>query len=216
MSKTGTAVGPEHFAWLCQHNRPEDRFLADLRRAAETAGLPTIHIAWEQAMLFALLLRLMGARRVVEVGTLGGYSAIAMARALPADGHVTTIEVEPRHATFARQQIARSDVAGRIEVLQGAALDVLPGLPTGSFDAALVDADKENYPGYLAHCLRLLRPGGLFVADNALAFGQLLEPTDDDPAVRGIRAFHRVMADTPGLEFVVVPLGDGCWVARKQ
>jgi predicted O-methyltransferase YrrM len=218
MSKTGTSVGPEHFDWLQRHNRPEDPFLADLRRAAAAAGLPEIHIAWPQVLLIEVLLKLASARQVVEVGTLGGYSAIAMARALPADGKVVTIELEPKHADFARQWIAKSDVATRVEVRQGAGAAVLPQL-RGPFDAAFIDADKQGYPGYLRECLRLLRPGGLFMADNALAFGSLLDAAERDASVLGIRAFHEVMAAAARagqLEFAVVPLGDGFWVARKK
>jgi predicted O-methyltransferase YrrM len=220
MSKTGSPVGPAHFDWLRRQNRPEDPFLRDLRLAAAQVGLPEIHIAWEQVLLFEVLLGLCGATRVVEVGTLGGYSAIAMARALPEGGRVVTVELDAAHAAFARQWIAKSDVAERIEVIVGAGARVLPGLAAASFDAAFIDADKQGYPGYLRECLRLLRRGGLFLADNALAFGRLLDvgAGQDDPGVAGIRAFHRVMAEAASrgeLRFAVVPLGDGCWVAQK-
>lgn len=220
MSKTGTAVGPGHFDWLRRHNRAEDPLLRDLRTAAARAGLPEIHIAWEQVLLFEVLLGLCGARTVLEVGTLGGYSAIALARALPPGGRVVTVEIDPRHAAFAREWIARSDAKDRVEVVVGPGASVLPELPAGSFDAAFVDADKEGYPGYLRECLRLLRRGGLFLADNALAFGRLLEAgaERDDPGVAAIRAFHGTMRDAAArgeLRFSVVPLGDGCWVAHK-
>lgn len=219
MSKTGTSVGSDHFDWLRRHNRSEDPFLAELRQAAARAGLPEIHIAWEQVLMIEVLLKLCSAKQVVEVGTLGGYSAIAMARALQPGGKVVTIELESKHAEFARQWVAKSDVAGKVEVRTGAGAAVLPGLPASAFDAAFVDADKENYPLYLRECLRLLRTGGLFMADNALAFGQLLDLHERDRSVLGIRAFHEVMAAAARasqLEFAVVPLGDGFWVARKR
>src|SRR5712672_1863406 len=116
MSKDSTALGSEHFAYITAHTTPEDRLLAELRTAAAAAGLPAIHLAAEQAAFLQVLLALWKARDVVEVGTLGGYSAIAMARALPPGGKVRTIEFEPKHAEFARAWIARSDVNDRVEV----------------------------------------------------------------------------------------------------
>src|SRR5439155_22518667 len=134
---------------------------------------PAIWISPEQASFMQILLRLARAREVIEIGTLAGYSAIAMARALPGDGRVRTIEINPAHADFAERWVARSDVAGRVIVHRGAGAQVLPGFAAGSADAAFIDADKPSYPAYLEQCLPIVRPGVLLMVDHAFAFGQL-------------------------------------------
>jgi len=216
MSERSSTVDERHFRYIAEHTTPEDAFLADLKRAALAAGFPPIWIAPEQIALMQILLRAAGARRVVEVGTLAGVSAIAMARALPEDGRVLTVELEPARAAFAAEWIARSDVAGRIEVRVGPGAEVLPTLAAGAYDAAFVDADKPGYPAYLRECLRLVRPGGLVMVDNALAFGQLLDPAPADPEVAAVRAFNDQMTATPELQSVIVPLGDGLWVGIRR
>ena len=216
MSEESSVLSAEHFRYIAEHTRPEDEFLLALKDAARAEGIRPIWIAPEQASFMQILLRLAGAREVVEVGTLAGYSAIVMARALPDQGRVRTIELEPRHADFAERWIAKSDVAGRIEVHRGAGLDVLPRFESLSADAAFLDADKDSYPAYVRECLRILRPGGLVMADNALAFGQLLDEHPADREVPAIRAFNDLVARSPELEAVIVPLGDGVWVARKR
>jgi predicted O-methyltransferase YrrM len=158
-----------------------------------------------------ILLRLRDARQVVEVGTLAGYSSIWMARALPAGGRVRTVEVEPRHADFAQEWTSRSDVADKIEIHRGDARSVLAGFATDSADACFIDADKESYGAYLDECVRILRPRGLVMVDNAFAFGQLLED-DSSESVEAIRQFNEKMAARPDVHGIIVPLGDGCWV----
>ena len=160
MSEVSTEIGSEHFRYIAERTIPEDEFLRDLKRAAVAAGIPAIWIAPEQASFMRILLRLAKARDVVEVGTLAGYSAIVMARALPPEGRVRTIELEPKHAEFAERWVARSDVAGRVQVFRGAGMDVLPRFAADSADAAFLDADKASYPKYLAECLRIVRKGG--------------------------------------------------------
>ncbi len=215
MSSTSTLVTAEHFAYLAARTRQEPPDLARLRTAAAAAGLPRIHIAWEQASFVQILLQLAGARTVIEVGTLGGYSALAMARALPAGGRVHTIEYSPKHATFARDFLAGCEAGDRVTVHTGAGADVLPTFADGSADAMFLDADKGGYPVYLRHALRLLRQGGLFLADNAFAFGELLAENPRDREVGAVRAFNDLMAKERGLHAVIVPLGDGCWVGVK-
>ncbi len=213
MSSSSSQVTAEHFAYVAARTAGEGDFLAGLKQRAAAAGLPAIWISPEQASLMRILLRLCGARRVVEVGTLGGYSAIAMARGLPADGRVDTIEIDADRAAFARTEVAASDVAGRVEVHVGAGADVLPGFADGSADAAFLDADKSGYPVYLAECRRIVRPGGLIMVDNAFAFGQLLDETPSDPEVSAVRAFNDLMAADEGTDGIIVPIGDGLWVA---
>lgn len=213
MSKTSTPVDARLFAFLATQTIPEDDFLRELRAAAGAAGLPEIHIAPEQAAFLQILLRAMGAKTVLEVGTLGGYSAIAMARGMPAEGRVITHEIEPRHAEFAVEWIARSDQRGKIEVRLGNAAETLAQLPAGQADAVFLDADKGGYVGYLRHAMRLLRPGGVLLADNVLAGGQIADGTGEKE--RALRAFLDAARATPGLAGVVVPLGDGLYFGVK-
>lgn len=215
MSQTSTRLSGAHYDYIKAHARAEDPFLAELKKEAAKAGIPSIAIAPEQGAFMQVLLTSAGVKDVVEVGTLAGYSAITMARALPADGHVRTVEFADAHADFAEAWIAKSDVAGKVTVHRGAGREVLPGFADESADAAFLDADKVNYPHYLEECLRILRPGGLVLVDNALAFGHLLDEENQTESVVAIRKFNDQMAADSRVSGVIVPLGDGVWVARK-
>jgi len=212
MSENPTLVTAEHFRYLAARTVQEDAFLRELKQAARAAGIPAIWIAPEQASFMQILLKLRGARHVVEVGTLAGYSAIAMARALPPDGRVHTIELDPKHADFAQHWVARSDVAAKVLVHCGAGQTVLPTLPSGWADAVFLDADKAGYKEYLHECRRILRSNGLVMVDNAFAFGQLLDPQPTDREVGAVREFNDYMAQSHDLHSIIVPLGDGLWV----
>jgi predicted O-methyltransferase YrrM len=216
MSETSTLVTNDHFRYLAERTAREDAFLAELKQAAQAAGIPAIWIAPEQASFMQILLRAIRARDVVEVGTLAGYSAIAMARALPPDGKVRTIELTPLHAEFAERWAAKSDVAGRVQVLRGAGKDVLKTFAASSADAAFIDADKGSYPIYLDELLRIVRPGGLIMVDNAFAFGQLFEEHPTDKEVGAMRAFNDLMASRKELQSIIVPIGDGLWVGVRR
>ena len=219
MSATSTLVTAQHFDYLAERTRPEDPFLAELKRAAAARGIPPIWISPEQASFMQILLKNAAAKRVVEVGTLAGYSAIAMARALPPraeGGRLVTIEISAKHAAFAREWIGRSDVADRVEVREGAGADVLATLADDSADAAFLDADKAGYRGYLAECRRIVRRGGLILVDNAFAFGQLFDAAPRDREVAAVRAFNDYMAAEVGLHGIIVPIGDGLWVAVAE
>lgn len=213
MSSSSTLVTARHFEYLAARTTPEDGFLKELRADAAKAGLPAIHVAPEQGSFMRILLTLMGAKEVVEVGTLGGYSAIWMARS---GARVTTIELVEKHADFAERWIRKSDVAERVQVLRGAGRALLAVLDDGSKDAAFLDADKAGYPHYLKECLRIVRPGGLIMVDNAFAFGELFDDPPKDPEVRAVREFNELMAKTAGLRGVIVPIGDGLWVAVRE
>jgi predicted O-methyltransferase YrrM len=215
MCEECTIVTQEHFRYLGARTLSEDQFLRELKDAAEVAGIPTIWIAPEQASFMQIMLKLCRAREVVEVGTLAGYSAIAMARALPPGGRVRTIEIEENHADFAERWIAKSDVADRIEVYRGAGADVLPTFEVDSADAAFIDADKEGYCLYLDECLRIVRRGGVIMADNAFAFGRLFDEQPDRDDVAPIREFNDYMAGQKSLHSIIAPIGDGCWVGVK-
>jgi caffeoyl-CoA O-methyltransferase len=215
MSEDATPVTEAHFRYLAERTTQEDDFLKKLRVAATNHDIPAISINPAQAAFLQILLRAAKARLVVEVGTLAGYSAIAMARALPPDGRLLTIEVDPKHAAFAKKWVAKSDVASKIAVHLGDGKAVLKTIPDRSADACFLDADKGSYGAYLDECLRILRPGGLVMADNAFAFGQLLDEHPTDRDVPAVRAFNDHMPTVKGLQSVIVPLGDGLWVGVK-
>jgi caffeoyl-CoA O-methyltransferase len=213
----GTPLTDQIVDYMTRLFPAEDQLLEDLRRDAEAAGIPPIQISAEQGAFMQVLLRSVDARSVIEVGTLGGYSAIMMARALPADGQVVTIERDPLRAEFARNHIARAGLDGKIRVVVGSGVDVLERELAGSgpYDFAFIDADKPSYVRYLELIYPMIRPGGLIAGDNALAWGKIADDTDD-PDVKGMQAFNRAMADHPGLQSSIVPVGDGMCLGWKR
>ena len=188
---------------------PEDALLVSLREEADRTGLPPIAVSADEGRLLQVLPTSIGARRVLEVGTLGGYSAIWMARALPDDGELLSIEIEQKHAEFARRYIERAGLSSKVEVRVGRALDVLPSLDGERFDAVFIDADKEPMPTYLDWALRLTRRGGLVFADNALWAGRVADPDVNDAATAAVREFNRRFASDPRIDGTVLPVGDG-------
>ncbi len=216
MSKDAPVVSAELFRYIAERTPADDDFLRGLRASAEAMGIPSIAISAVQASLMQIMLRAAGAREVVEVGTLAGYSAIQMARALPDGGRVRTIELSPKHADFAEAWIARSDVMDRVVVLRGAGADVLATFEDDSADAAFIDADKPGYPRYLEESLRIVRRGGLIMVDNAFAFGQLLDEHPTDPDVPVVREFNEFIARERRLQSVIVAVGDGMWIGVKR
>lgn len=213
MSEQSAVITEQHIRYIASHARGDDTFLTELKAAARAAGLPAIWIAPEQASVVQILLRASGARVVLDVGTLAGYSAIRFARALPEDGHVHTFEINEAHADFAEAWIAKSDVAGKITVHRGPAADSLAPFSQHSADVMFLDADKAGYPTYFEIGLRVVRPGGLILADNAFAFGQLFDETPTDSGVADVRAFNELIAMDPRVEAAILPLGDGCWIS---
>lgn len=192
----------------------EDAVLARIRARHAEAGLPAIHISPDEGKLLAVLLRAIEATSVLEIGSLGGYSGVWLARALPAIGRLTTIEKDPRHAALARQAFAEAGVASRVRVIEGTALEVLPTLAPG-FDAVFVDADKEPLAQYYEWSMKLLRRGGLLLCDNAFFHGAAVNEGDDSAAARGVRAFNALAAGDPRLAATIVPVRDGLLVGVK-
>jgi caffeoyl-CoA O-methyltransferase len=189
-----------------------DAALARAFAAAETDGLPGIQVGESEGRLLELLLRLVGARRVVELGTLAGYSAIRMARALPKEGVLWTVEADPLHAEVARRNLAAADLAATVTVVVGAGVDVLPTLERhGPFCAVFIDADKKSYAHYGAWAARHIRPGGLLLADNAYLFGQLLDDSETAAAMRRFHEEARARFDT-----VCAPTPDGLLVGIRR
>jgi predicted O-methyltransferase YrrM len=188
-----------------------DRFLTDLLvppdpaldaalRDSDAAGLPAISVSPNQGKLLQLLARALGARTILEVGTLGGYSTIWLARALPPGGRLVTLESEPKHADVARANLARAGLADVVELRLGPALETLPRLAAegrGPFDLVFIDADKPSTADYLTWALRLSRRGSLIVVDNVVRDGAVIDADSADPKVRGVRRFHEALAAEP-------------------
>jgi predicted O-methyltransferase YrrM len=177
----------------------DDPALDAALEANAEAGLRPIDVAPVQGKFLYLLARIGGARRVLEIGTLGGYSTIWLARAVGESGHVTTLEYEPRHAEVARANLDRAGVGARVDIRVGAALDTLPHLE-GPFDLVFIDADKENNSNYVREALRLSRPGTVIVVDNVVRAGAISDPEDDDSKVRASRELLAVLAAEPRLD----------------
>ena len=168
---------------------PSEPVLDDALHAASDAGLPAINVAPNQGKLLAILAQSMGANSILEIGTLGGYSAIWLARALPPDGTLLTLEADSARADVARANIARAGLADRVEVRVGRALDTLPTLAADRrvpFDLVFIDADKVNYEAYLDWALKLTRRGSLIIADNIVRNGAVVNANSDDPNVQGV------------------------------
>lgn len=193
---------------------PEDDTLRELRAAIAAEDLPEIYISPDEGRLLQVLLRAVDARRVVEIGSLGGYSAIWMGRALPDGGELITLEIDPRHAELARRFIERAGLGDRVEVRVGDAHELLaPLAEEGPFDAVFIDADKRGYPAYLDWAVENIRRGGLVIGDNALWNGRVVERDAREPDLVAIQEFNRRLAEDPGLVSIIVPTRDGVAVA---
>ncbi len=182
---------------------PPDAALDAALKATSEAGMPLINVAPNQGKLLHLLARLVGARSVLEIGTLGGYSAIWLARALPPEGRLLTLEVNPAHAEIARANIARAGLAEQVEVRLGSALITLPQLVeqgAGPFDLVFIDADKASTPDYLSWTLRLTKPGSLIIIDNVVRNGAVSDPDSANADVQGIRRALAMVAQEPRLD----------------
>lgn len=180
-----------------------DPMLNEVMQANTAAGLPAIDVAPNQGKLLHLLARIQGARRILEIGTLGGYSTIWLARALPSDGKLTTLEVEAKHAEVAKANIARAGLSSVVELRLGPALKSLSQLHEEGappFDFIFIDADKQNIPGYLEWSLRLSHPGTIIVTDNVVREGAVINPEDPDPRVQGVRRFFSMIAADPRID----------------
>ncbi|CAN5706725.1 O-methyltransferase [soil metagenome] len=184
-----------------------DPVLEGALRASAEASLPPIQVSPLQGKLLWLLARSQGAASILEVGTLGGYSTIWLARALPPGGRLVTLELDPAHATVARANLVAAGLDDRVEVQLGPAAESLAGLVADEvepFDFVFVDADKEAIPEYFGRALELSHPGTVIVVDNAVRGGAVVDATSSDPAVQGIRRFNEMVAATPGVEATTI------------
>jgi|SRR5579885_475642 len=211
---------PQLAAYYARVAVREDALLRELR--AETARLPNaqMQIAPEEGMLLALLVKVVGARRCLEIGVFTGYSSLVTARALPADGRLLACDVSAEWTAVARRYWHRAGVAERIELRLAPALQTLEAElaagHAGTYDFAFIDADKTGYLDYYERCLRLLRPGGLMAVDNTLWSGAVADPHDHSADTEALRAFNAHVADDARVDFCLVPIADGVTLARKR
>ncbi len=212
-SRDGVRYGDKALIdWVDQAHAPHDAALDAAFASPDDDGMPAIMLGKSEARLLELLMQLAGAKRVVEIGALAGYSAIRLARGMADGGRLWTIEFDERYAEVVRRNVEQAGLSDRVEVVVGAALDVLPSLTQhGPFDAVFVDADKQNYAAYGAWARDNLRPGGLLIGDNAYLFGNLLE---DSERAAAMRAFHEETAEH--FESVCVPTPDGLVVGIRR
>ena len=192
--------------WTAVDTYITERLLSDanpvfeaILRANAAGGLPAIDVSPAQGKFLHLLVKIAGAKRILEIGTLGGYSTVWMASALPSDGRLITLEYAPHHAEVARDNIARAGLLERVEVRQGAALDLLPAVE-GPFDLIFIDADKPSNPGYLDWALKLARPGTVIILDNVVRDGRVTDASSGDRNVQGSRAAFDFLHDHPQLD----------------
>ena len=184
----------------------EDDALRAARESAAAADMPAIEVSAQHGRLLSLLARMSNANRVLEIGTLAGYSTINLARGVGADGRVVTLEFEPRHAEVARTNFERAGVADRIEVIVGAALDTLPRLAERgeTFDMFFIDADKENNVSYVEWAIKLGHPGSVIVVDNIARMGRVLNPAADDRQAKAVRDMFAMIGENPRLDAAAI------------
>ena len=188
---------------------PRDGALSQGLKDAQGAGLPAINVSANEGKLLYLITKIAGARRVLEIGTLGGYSTTWLARALPPDGKVVTLELSDRHAAIARQNLDRAGVGHKVEVRIGRAVDLLRAMIQSGempFDVVFIDADKETYVEYLNLSIQLAHPGSLILADNLLRNGRVIDAHPADANARGAKAYNEAMAAHPRLDSLILPI----------
>ena len=187
---------------------PDDSLQAGLK-AAESAALPSINVSPNEGKLLHLIARITGAKRILEIGTLGGYSTIWLARALPSSGRLITLELDPKHAEVARANLERAGVVERVEIRVGRAADTLQKMiaaKEGTFDLVFIDADKVSYTEYLELSLKLSRVGTVILADNLIRNGRVMEETPLDEPARAVRLFNVALAAHPRLDSIILPI----------
>ncbi|MBV8874539.1 MAG: O-methyltransferase [Metakosakonia sp.] len=186
--------------YLIENLIPKDDILEQVLVNNQRAGLPAFDVAANQGQLLALFVRMTGAKRILEIGTLGGYSTIWMARELPTDGELLTLEADAHHASIARQNLQLAGVTERVKLIEGPALNSLEQLGEHPpFDLIFIDADKPSNPAYLRWALRYSRPGTLIIGDNVVRDGEVTNPQSDDARVQGVRTFIEMLGEDPRL-----------------
>jgi predicted O-methyltransferase YrrM len=220
MARYEGLIDPAVIDYVLRTSVREADIAARLRK--ETAGHPksNFQIPPEQGQLLQLLIRMTGARRVIEVGVFTGYSSLAMALALPPDGHITACDISEEYTSTARRYWAEAGVTGKIDLRIAPAKETLDGLIASresvAFDFAFIDADKTGYPGYYEQCLKLLRSGGVIALDNMLSRGRVLDGSIQDPDVVALRQMNEFIHQDERVDALLLPLGDGLTLAVKR
>ena len=206
--------------YVVAHGARETALQRELRRVTQRMPRASMQIGAEQGALLQVLVRAMGARRCLEIGTFTGYSALAVALALPRDGRIVCCDVSEEWTAIARRTWKRAGVAGKIDLRIAPALETLDALlrrgKAGKFDFAFIDADKANYANYYERCLKLVRRGGLIAADNTLWGGSVVDPLNKTVDARAIRAFNRKLLRDRRVDIALVPVGDGMTLALRR
>jgi caffeoyl-CoA O-methyltransferase len=213
-----TAMTAELHAYAVEHSAHRDELMRRLTEETERAagGMAIMQTAPEQAALLTVLVRALGARRALELGTFTGYGTIAIARGLAEDGYLLSCDVNEEWVAIAERYLAADGLADRVEIRLGPALETLTGLTAADrFDFAFIDADKPSYPAYYERCVELLRSGGLLVVDNVFRDGTVVDADVDDESVRGIRELNDRLADDERMLSAMVGVADGITVAVK-
>ena len=193
--------------YICQLLAPEDEALQSTVQSIKAAGIPQISISASQGKLLQVFAKMCGAKKILELGTLAGYSTIWLARALPGDGKLISLEYDAMHAAVARENIARAGLDAIVEIRTGAALDLLPLLEAegaGPFDMIFIDADKPPYAAYFEWALKLSRKGTVIVADNVIREGQVLDETSEDDKVSGVQRFNKMLSSCSEVTAVIL------------
>lgn len=219
MSNKTHQLSDEMHQYLMGHSVRESAVLQQLRQ--ETASMPNsnMQIAPEQGQFMALLVKLMGVKRILEIGVFTGYSSLCMAQALPEDGHITACDISETYTNMAKRYWAKAGVEHKIRLVLAPALETLKDLEKKQeppYDMAFIDADKTNYQQYYEHSLNLLRPGGLILVDNVLWSGKVIDPAIDDEDTRAIREFNQNMMQDTRVDLSLLPIADGLTLLMKK
>ena len=208
----GVPLNDELYRYIVNTFAEEDDILKTAVTDTERNGMPLIQVSPENGKFLQLLMKMIGAKRVLELGTLGGYSTIWMARGLPENGKLITLEYEKKHADVALNNFKRAGLENKIEIVLGPALESLDKLKGQKFDFAFIDADKVNYPVYFEKILALMNKGGIITADNTLRKGEVINPNIEDEGTKAIQVFNKKVASDPRVESLLVPISDGVTV----
>ena len=208
----GVPLNDELYRYIVNTFAEEDDILKTAVADTEKNGMPLIQVSPDNGKFLQLLMKIIRAKKVLELGTLGGYSTIWMARGLPEDGKLITLEYEKKHADVALNNFKRAGLENKIEIVLGPALESLDKLKGQKFDFAFIDADKVNYPVYFEKILALMNKGGIITADNTLRKGEVINPNIEDEGTKAIQVFNKKVASDPRVESLLVPISDGVTV----